>query len=97
MNLWFDAGMKAEEADTQVHALRSYLEDLNNSIVVARTLLERGHAVDLAGFDDLVGLLCAKALDLPPDQGRVVRSDLIGLAAAVDALSAALGPGLPRA
>jgi hypothetical protein len=97
MILCFHAHMKAEAADAPLHALRSYLEDLNNSIVVARTLLERGHTVDLTGFDDLVGLLCAKALDLPPDQGRVVRSDLIALAAAVDDLSGALGRGLPRA
>ena len=71
-------------------SLRSFLEDLGNTISIARTLVQDGHQVDLAGFDLQVGLLCAKALDLPPEQGRSLRPDLEELLSSVDALAACL-------
>ncbi|MGE4047669.1 MAG: hypothetical protein AB7F35_22610 [Acetobacteraceae bacterium] len=71
-------------------ALRSFLDDLENAITLARTLVEDGQQVDLTGFDRQVGLLCAKVLDLPPEQGRLVRSDLAVLLAGVDALTGCL-------
>ncbi len=72
-------------------SLRSFLEDLSNTISIARTLVRDGHQVDLAGFDRQVGLLCANALDLPPEQGRAVRPDMEELLHSVDALAACLG------
>ncbi len=88
--------MQDPGADVPSASLRSFLEDLQNAIAVARTLVESGHAVDLTGFDRQVGLLCAQALDLPPEQGRDLRDDLRELLASVDALSCALSSATPR-
>ena len=41
-------------------------------------------------FEDQVGLVCAKALDLPPAEGRLMRGDLMALLARTEALSVAL-------
>ncbi len=71
-------------------SLRSFLEDLSNTISIARTSVRDGHQVNLEGFDLQAGLLCAKALDLPPEQGRVVRPDMEELLQSVDALAACL-------
>jgi len=55
--------------------------------------LIRGHRqVDLAGLDAMVGLLCARALDLPPEQGRALRPRLLLLLAELDGLTRALAP-----
>lgn len=70
--------------------LRSYADGVMQTLGVARGLVEAGRHVDLAGLEDQVGLLCAKALDLPPEDGRAVRADLFALLARVDALSVAL-------
>jgi hypothetical protein len=59
---------------------------------VTRALVDSNRAVDLAGFDGMVGLLCARALDLPPEQGRVLRPRLVALRDDLDALAVALEP-----
>jgi hypothetical protein len=43
----------------------------------------------------MVGLLCAQTLDLPPDDARTLRDDLIGLLVEVEALSRAMAPAPP--
>jgi hypothetical protein len=70
--------------------LRAFADDVTQTIGVARGLVEAGRYVDLAGLEDQIGLLCAKALDLPPAEGRAIRDDLIGMLARVEALSTAL-------
>jgi hypothetical protein len=87
--------MQSADHDMPVTSLRSFIEDLENSIAVARTLVEAGHAIDLTGFDRLVGLLCAQVLDLPPEDAGLFKDDLSGLLASVDALSCSLAPGGP--
>ena len=72
--------------------MRSFIEDLTNTIVVARQLLDLGQTIDLTGFDGQIGLLCAKALDLPPKDGRSVRADLIALLTDVESLHRAMQP-----
>jgi hypothetical protein len=57
---------------------------------VARALAESVCAIDLTGFEQDVGLLCAKSLDLPPDAGREMRPHLIALSGAVEQLSRVL-------
>ena len=57
---------------------------------IARALVEAGRAIDLTGLDRQVGLLCAKSLDLPPDDGRRVRPRLIALFGSMEALSRVL-------
>lgn len=53
-------------------------------------LLVAGRPVDLRGLEAEVGRLCAASLDLPPDQGRVVRQPLADLLPRLDAIEAAL-------
>ncbi len=43
-----------------------------------------------------IGLLCAKALDLAPDEGRVLRVALISLREELDQLSATLRNSAPE-
>ena len=52
--------------------------------------MESGRAIDLTGLDHEVGLLCAKSLDLPPDEGRRIRPQLIALSGVMEALSRVL-------
>jgi len=89
--------MQSADPDMPLASIRSFLEDLENAITVARTLLEDGHAIDLTGFDRMVGLLCAQTLDLPPADALGLRDDLIGLLSAVDALACAMTPPFPGA
>ncbi len=65
-------------------------EGLAKTICIARVLVENGRTIDMAGLDRGVGLLCAKALDLPLELGRKLRPQLIALLEAVDQLAAAL-------
>ncbi|MBC7637882.1 MAG: hypothetical protein H7251_20035 [Acetobacteraceae bacterium] len=57
---------------------------------IARLLLNAGRQVDIQGLDRVVGILCARALDLPPDQGRLVRPSLAILLIELDTLSVAM-------
>ena len=70
--------MQSPDHDMPMTSLRSFIEDLENSIAVAQTLVEAGHAIDLTGFDRLVGLLCAQVLDLPPEDAGLFKDDLSG-------------------
>ncbi len=70
--------------------LRAFADGVTQTLGVARGLVEAGRHVDLAGLEDQVGLLCAKALDLPPAEGRAIRGELVALLARVEALSVAL-------
>lgn len=70
--------------------LRAYADGVAQTLGVARGLVDAGRAVDLAGLQDQVGLLCAKALDLPRDEGRAMRGELVALLARLDGLSVAL-------
>jgi hypothetical protein len=80
------------EADTHdpIAAVRALADELTKTIGLASALAESGRDIDLAGLDHQIGLLCAKSLDLPPDEGRRVRPRLIALSGSVEALSRAL-------
>ena len=65
-------------------------EGLARTICIARVLVENGRVVDMAGLDRGVGLLCAKALDLPLEAGRSLLPQLVALLKAVDELTEAL-------
>ena len=73
-----------------IAAVRGLADELRTTIDLARALAESGRAIDLAGLDHQVGLLCAKSLDLAPDKGRCVRPRLIALTGAMEALSRVL-------
>ena len=76
-------------------AVRELAEDLTNVVGVARTLVESGRLIDLTGLTDQVGLLCATALDLQPDEGRRMRPKLIALSESFEALMRALQKAAP--
>jgi hypothetical protein len=82
--------LPSSDAETPIGAVRTLAEDLTGLIGVAQALVEAGRAIDLSGLDSQIGLLCAKTLDLPPDEGRRVRPRLIALSGSVEALSRAL-------
>ena len=77
----------SHDAQAQIRALA---EQVRHTMAVARGLLTGGRRVDLTGLDRGVGLLCAKALDLPPDQGRAARVELLRLVAELDSLGIAM-------
>lgn len=70
-------------------------EGVQRTVAIARALAGSGRPVDLAGLDGAVGLLCAKTLDLPPDQGRLARPALAAILAELDQLGEALREGVP--
>ena len=76
--------------DAPIDAVRALAEELTKIIEVAHALVDAGRTIDLAGLDSQVGLLCAKTLDLLPDEGRRARPRLIALSSSVEALSRAL-------
>ena len=70
-------------------------EQVRRTVAIARALAASGRPVDLAGLDQVVGLLCAKTLDLLPDAGRLVRPALAAILAEVDQLGAMLRADAP--
>ena len=77
----------AHDAAADVASLSKALHDTVN---LAAGLMAGGRRVDVAGLDRSVGLLCAKALDLPPLEGRIACGLLFSLLVRIDALSVAL-------
>ncbi len=77
----------AYDAAADVAALS---EVVRHTIEMAATLAASGRRVDLHGLDHTVGLLCAKALDLPATDGRGARAALFALLAGIDGLSLTL-------
>jgi hypothetical protein len=82
-------------AETPLAAVRACLEQLGRTLGIARSLVVAGKQVDLTGLDAEMGYVCARALDLPPEEGRVLRPELMGLHAEIDALEAALATQVP--
>ena len=65
-------------------------EGLRQSLRLARALAGQNRPVELDGMQDGIGLVCAKALDLAPSDGRVLRIALIALREELDQLSTTL-------
>lgn len=59
-------------------------DGLARTLRIAEALHAARRHVDLAGLDDLIGRLCARVLDLPPDQGRTLRPCLVALCEQAD-------------
>jgi hypothetical protein len=89
------AGFPAPE--TPREQVGGLAQGLTGTLALARALVESGRRIDLTGLDSQVGLLCARALDLDPAEGRAVRVALIGLRAELDALAASLSRPPPPA
>jgi hypothetical protein len=76
--------------DTPIERVRAGVAALRRTASLARALAQAGRPIDLAGLDGQVGLVCARALDLPPEEGRLMRGELQALLSEVDALAASL-------
>ena len=83
------------QPDTRIAWVRDYAGSLARTLSLARALVEAGRRIDLTGLDSQVGLLCARALDLDPEDGRSVRSHLIALRSEIDALAVLLARSPP--
>ena len=75
------------DPETEILALSAQTARL---VSVAQTLVNGQRYVDIDGLQEQVGLLCAKALDLPPSRTKLLRLELVQLASALDALNASL-------
>lgn len=75
-------------------AARASLKQLQSAIAVATGLASAGRAIDLAGLESVAGLLCAQVLDLPPQDGRGLRAELVALDESIAGLSATLAATL---
>ncbi len=82
-----------DEAFAAALALRNGVQ---RTIGVAHALVAAGRVVDLTGLDRSVGLLCAKALDLPPNRRRDLQPHLLALRLEVETLTQALRDTGPR-
>jgi len=71
---------------------------LSTTVALARALKQGGRQLDLAGVEDGVGILCAQALDLPPDDARLMLPVLHEVLAQVEMLAETLQdvPDAPR-
>ena len=67
------------------------------TVRLAEKLVSADRHVDLAGLDEMVGVLCARALDLPREAGLRLRPKLCTLAAALDGLGDQLAARRPGA
>ena len=70
--------------------------NLSHMLRMTQALVAGGRNVDLMGLERQVGLLCAKTLDLPPEEGRTVRPVLVSLLAELDTLSSTLSQQTTR-
>lgn len=77
-------------ADPRLAELRALAAALEGTLRTCQALLDARRPVDLTGFADRVGRLCAACLDLPPEQGRLLRHALAELLARLDLAEAAL-------
>ena len=71
-------------------AAQALASGVASMVRLACVVVESGRPVDLRGLDGQIGLLCAKALDLPPEQGRAMAKALAALLSDTDALHQAL-------
>jgi hypothetical protein len=83
------------DAETPLTTVRACVDQFGHTLGIARSLVQAGKVVDLTGLDAEMGFICARALDLQPDEGRAVLPELIGLRAELDALSTALAARAP--
>jgi len=76
--------------DRPMRATLALADGLAKTLRIAKALLQSDRTIDLVGLEMMIGLLCARALDLPPEHGRAVRPELMTLRNETDALIALL-------
>jgi hypothetical protein len=88
----FDQPTELPPDPIRLAATQRLAQALEGILRVAEGLVRAHRRVDLNGLDDTVGRLCACCLDLPPEHGRVLRSQLQRVLTRTEALQAALAP-----
>lgn len=91
-------GLAEEEPsfpDEPLDRVRDFARSLATAARLTGAFAQSGRRIDLTGLDDRVGLLCAKALDLPPEIGRDARVELILLRTELEVLARSLDQPLP--
>jgi hypothetical protein len=83
------------EAETPLATVRACLGQLGRTLGIARSLVKAGKQVDLTGLDAEMGFVCARMLDLPPEEGRALHPELLALRAELDSLSQVLEARAP--
>jgi hypothetical protein len=73
-----------------LETVRTLADGLARMLRTARALVGQRRLIDLAGLEADIGVLCARALDLPPEQGRLMRLELLALLSELDLLSEAV-------
>lgn len=76
--------------DDALLAVETWTQGLIQTLRLARAMVDAQRPVALDGLIDQAGFVCAKVMDLPPEQGRQVRGRMVVLLAEVDAVSAAI-------
>ncbi|MGH7117403.1 MAG: hypothetical protein ACREFP_00135 [Acetobacteraceae bacterium] len=72
------------------------IEEVSGFLRIVRILIEDGRRIDLTGIEGEIGRLCARALDLEPDQARTLTPLLSALLSEVDTIAARLAAFAPR-
>lgn len=75
---------------TPLELVRAGARDLQRAAAKTREFALGGRTIDVAGLDEHVGRVCAKALDLPPEEGRLASGALQALLAELDQLFEAM-------
>lgn len=91
-----DLSLWPQHAHDAVADVASLSKALHDTVNFAAGLAMGGRRIDVTGLDRSVGLLCAKALDLPPAEGRTACALLFSLLTRINALSVALRAVDPR-
>jgi len=80
----------ATETATPLAGVLACLEQFGRTLAIAGNLTRAGKRVDLTGLDTEMGFICARVLDLPPEEGRGLRPVLVALQAQLEALTDAV-------
>ena len=76
-------------------AVEQAAEAVDGLLRLSRAMAQAGRRVELSGLEGLVGRLCARSLDLPPQDGRRMAALLTSLLIEIDALNMALAARPP--
>lgn len=76
-------------AVTSSQSVRGLASSLTFLIRLSRVLAGAGRPVDLSGLDDRIGLLCARVMDLDPEDGTEIKPYVFQLAGEIDSFCAA--------
>ena len=78
--------------DDALAKVAALADGIGSTLRMARALAEAKRPIDLSGLDNLIGMLCARTLDLPLDEGRQLRGRLIELHDEINDLAGRLTP-----